>query len=323
MDTSTTPAEAPEGIEPHLYFGDDWRKYPSHRWFIGTAWHYTSVQGCFGIVANHELWATSASMLNDVGEMFYGVERVRTFVENWMPRSDADSRAEQLLRSCVTDLDRTLLENPIFVLSASKSPDLLNQWANYGESSGCALGFDASGTLIHEGMVGDFSAPSALPLWLEVLYDVRAQDEYIGTIFDDLVAPTGLLTQAIVHDADPMLLAKQNLSMLIASLKHPGFQAENEVRFITVRGQGSKVRYRPTSRGVVPFVKLFGTTRNETDGVVYSTDAAEKIRLPITEVHVGPPQGASEVRRVASMRDFLIANGYDVHVQGAGLPYLP
>lgn len=323
MSSSATAQEDPKGVEPHLYFGEAWRKYPKHRWFAGTAWHYTSVEGCFGIVSNHELWATAAPMLNDAGEMLYGHDRVLNVMRGWMPEAGAESSAVEMLKAAVEVFERTLVEKPLFVVSASKSPDLLNQWANYGDSSGCAVGLKSMSILVSGGKQGGFNAPAALPLWLDVLYDRDEQDAHIAALLNELVAPEGLLTQAIRFETQAMELAEQNLAMLVASLKHPGFKAEDEVRFVTVKESDTEVHYRPSPRGIVPYVRLLGTEQSETEGVQYSTSAVDKIRLPIAGVRVGPPEGLSESRRVASMREFLQANGYAVDVAGAGIPYLP
>lgn len=74
MESPSPQSSEPKEVVPHINFGGAWHKYPRHRWFVGTAWHYTSVEGCFGIVSNHELWASSASMLNDSSEMTFGLE---------------------------------------------------------------------------------------------------------------------------------------------------------------------------------------------------------------------------------------------------------
>lgn len=323
MATSPVELAPPRGVVPHLYFGGAWQKYPVHRWFVGTAWHYTSVAGLFGIVSNHELWASSAAMLNDVSEMSYGVERVREVASRWSLPPEGDTAAEVLIREAISRLDETMVDNAPFIFSASSSPLLLNQWANYGESSGCCVGFKALDTLHEEGQTGGFTSAGALPLWLEVIYEADAQDAYIHDLLDELATRDGLISQAIAHGHEPERLVTQNLAMLVAALKHPAFRSECEVRLLLLKQPTTKVHFRATPRGIVPFAKLLGTVVDPEEGVQYSTDPATRLLLPIVGVHVGPPQGDSENRRSASTQAFLWANGYDVHVSGAGIPYLP
>lgn len=321
--TDAGERQPPKGVKPHLYFGDAWREYPKHRWYVGTAWHYTSVEGCYGIVSNHELWATAHSMLNDAGEMSFGASRIIEFAEKWTPGRESDPRAEALLRSAIDELEQTMTENPLFVLSASKSPELLNQWANYGDSTGCAIAIDTMSLLVPEGQAAKPSPSSTLPLWLDVVYDPEEQDAHIGSVLDELVKPERLLSEAIVHQMEPESLVEQNLSMLIAALKHPGFRAEDEVRLVARPRPTTSIWYRPTPRGIVPYVRFFGTESGEDGGFQISSDPSSKLPLPIKEVRVGPPQGDSETRRVSSMREFLRAHGYNIDVGGAGIPYLP
>lgn len=325
MAKTSSPGKPPKKVEPHLYFGGAWQKYPTHNWYTGTIWHYTSVSGFYGIVSNHELWASSATMLNDASEMSFGVARVREIHGRWSPRDDASTEAAQVVRVAIEALDSVMATNPPFVLSASTSPELLNQWANYGESSGCAIGLTSMTPLISEGKAGKLLPTNALPLWHKVIYRPGAQEKHIRLILDELVAPEGMIARAIVEPdyVGPDVLAVQNLAMLAATLKHPGFRAEREVRFLAFREQETRVHFRPTPRGIVPYVKLFGTTMDEKEGVQYSTSLDDKIRLPITGARVGPPQGESERRRAASMREFLLAHDCDIEVSGAGIPYLP
>ncbi|MEZ3162251.1 DUF2971 domain-containing protein [Microbacterium sp. BWT-B31] len=319
------PAESPDpkGVVPHLSFGDAWHEYPKHRWFTGTAWHYTSVEGCFGIARNHELWASSAAMLNDAGEMSYGVARVQDVGSRWSAPAGSDPAASELLQRAIENLEDSMIENAPFVLSASTSPFLLNQWANYGDSSGCAVGLDALSLLHDADRSGGPSPRQALPLWLEVVYEREDQDAYIRELLDELVSQDKLISQAIRHDHEPASLLEQNLSMLVAALKHPAFRAESEVRVVVMKQESTTTHYRPTARGIVPFVKLHGTISDPEKGLQAAIAGTSPLPLPITAVHVGPPQGDSERRRVASMREFLRSRGYDVEVDGAGIPYLP
>lgn len=322
MESIPPEPAAPKAVVPHLAFGDGWHEYPTHRWFVGTAWHYTSVEGCHGIVANHEFWASSASMLNDTSEMSFGVERVQNVGSRWSAPPGSDPAATEILQTALRNLESAMTENAPFVLSASTSPFLLNQWANYGDSSGCAIGLKAL-SLLHNAVQGGTSPRQVLPLWLEVLYDADEQDAYITSVLDQLAAQGRLISQAIQHNHEPAPLLEQNLSMLVATLKHSAFLAESEVRVVVVKQESTSIHYRPTARGIVPFVKLRGTLSDSDEGLHAATAASGPLPLPITAVHVGPPQGESERRRIASMRDFLRSRGYDVEVDGAGIPYLP
>lgn len=190
-------------------------------------------------------------MLNDTSEMSFGVERVQNVGSRWSAPPGSDPAATEILQTALRNLESSMTENAPFVLSASTSPFLLNQWANYGDSSGCAIGLKAL-SLLNNAVQGATSPRQVLPLWLEVLYDADEQDAYITSVLDQLAAQGRLISQAIQHAHEPASLLEQNLSMLVATLKHSAFLAESEVRVVVVKQESTSIHYRPTARGILP-----------------------------------------------------------------------
>ncbi len=53
----------------------------------GSIYHYTSPSGLLGLVENHELWATEATGMNDLGEVRQGWDFIRSWVRG-QPRDE-------------------------------------------------------------------------------------------------------------------------------------------------------------------------------------------------------------------------------------------
>ncbi|MBH0115255.1 DUF2971 domain-containing protein [Salinibacterium sp. NG253] len=311
------------GFQPYIKIGGNWIEYPDHNWHAGAAWHYTSVAGCYGILANHELWASSASMMNDPEEINYGVQKVAEVYVSWRLKNPSDTPAHEFLQSAIDGLGRSMKRAFPFILSASTSPHLLNQWANYGDGSGCCIGLDGKTMLHVVGRDGPADKGEHLPAWLTVIYDYSAQEAHITRLFDQLVESQGQIASALQADQFAQELLFQNLAMLVASLKHPAYAAEKEVRFVVTRKPDDTLAFRPSQRGIVPYQRLGGTINLSNGKIGLPDDPSKPLRLPIQAIYVGPPQGESEIRRIRSMSDFAAAQGYEVDVLGAGIPYLP
>ncbi|MDP9416299.1 MAG: hypothetical protein M3P48_00305 [Actinomycetota bacterium] len=112
----------------------------------GFAWHYTDASGLLGIIESDTLWASAPSSLNDTKEMIHGAEVISRV---WQ------ERREEVINPCRTFVDYVLetdlldeIQGNIFILSASRNGDLLNQWQHYAQGDGFAIGIDPTCPLV-------------------------------------------------------------------------------------------------------------------------------------------------------------------------------
>lgn len=306
--------------------GDDQsRPYPPHRFVHAqTVWHYTDAAGALGILTSKSFWATSASMLNDASELRYGERHIVEAYNKWSGKGGA-SEAHSSLRNCVHDLKRVLHTRPPFVLSASKSERLLNQWMNYSNTAGYAIGFYTQPLTVSgfDTKVADEQI-ALTPLWVDVVYGDDRRDEYILSIFEGVTDPHGGIARAFELGHNGSRLVRDNLRILAATLKDDAFAAEEEVRFIA-RPPASLVKYRPTARGITPYVELVPAASDSPE-YRYKTantgDPTDRKPLPVTKIIVGPPEGSAQ-RRIDALLGLRDQIGPPFEVESANIPYLP
>nr|WP_240948676.1 DUF2971 domain-containing protein [Microbacterium sp. CFH 90308] len=222
----------------------------------------------------------------------------------------------------MSSLEEDLHANPPFIVSASKSNRLLNQWANYGVTSGFAIGFDVAVPLVPK--QAELNMPTEGPGdwrpfvhgWREVVYDPTDQASHIRAVLDAMVSPDGVVARTVEAGTSlSSVITMTNLALLATTLKDPAFSAEQEVRYTLQLAEGMAPDFRATARGIVPFLRLVGTKMD--DGTAYLGAP-----LPVVSVTVGPPL-ASEKRRTASVISLREATGHSFTVTSAGIPYLP
>lgn len=326
MSDSSSP-ETKEVVDGRLT-GAFW-PIRSSRAFTGDVWHFTDASGLHGIVTSGELRASSTVLLNDPQELRYGARRV----SRWWHRNRGTiaSRSPGFRAIADRHLDayhKTVLDNPAYVVCASEKR-LLSQWRNYSSSKGFAIKIHAGSAY---GIVDDQSSTdkarttstpkdslTLLPTWVRVAYKPDQQDAYIRKTVEWLASvegPVGRLLAAR-DDRNAAVLVEAYVAALVASMKHPAYREEREVRLITYLPRERLSLHYPSSRGVVPYVRIMATTDPNL------TSKREFKPLPIREVRVGPPQGASERQRMLGVESLLRTHAFSVPVKGSKIPFIP
>lgn len=285
--------------------------FPNFRIYDGPAYHYTDAGGLNGIVGSHTVWASSYTMLNDVSEIAHGVEEVLAARASWHPPVDAHPSAVHAVQRYLDALEATFERLPIYIISASIRPDLVNQFQGYAGGGGYAVELGSASALRPFDGEPD---PSLWTLgWLEVFYKAAAKRDYVHQIMNDLVAPSSVVALAPVAGGSLQWVLEDAFASLVAVLKHEAFEAEQEVRYVfTYRG---RPQFRPTPRGIVPFIKV-----GNHSGPLESKDPDGL--LDLRGVYVGPPTSTAN-RRMRSV-DLLLSKDYPrVSATDSGLPYLP
>ena len=70
---------------------------PSHGWFAQDPppelYHYTALQGAYGIITTKQLWLTKIQHMNDVTELRYAIDLFQNIVKSWPGTLDSEERA--------------------------------------------------------------------------------------------------------------------------------------------------------------------------------------------------------------------------------------
>ncbi|MCI1018330.1 DUF2971 domain-containing protein [Microbacterium sp. C5A9] len=309
--SSTNDESAPEGAITPL-------PYSEH--YHGSIWHFTDANALVSIVEKQELWASAATMLNDPEELVYGAGRIVDWYE-----AHGDALPQNLgLHMQLTEILKDnfverVQENPAYVVCASTDYRVLNQWRNYGSTSGVSIRLEPHAPLVHD----DAEEPvfRFLPQWVAVEYRPEAQDARISRVLADI--GTGRLRNVVAnHPGIANMLIRGTLASLAASMKDPAYAEEKEVRLVVHLPDGSRPHHRGSSRGVIPFLRITHIPMLgwELPGL---PPVGKKIGLPIQEVRVGPPDGESERQRIIGVKSLLNTHGIEAAVNGSTIRYLP
>ncbi|HKT26560.1 DUF2971 domain-containing protein [Dyella sp.] len=274
-------------------------------WAATNFCHYTSLQGAVGIVESQELWLSDHRFVNDMREYAYGKDlALNVIVEAAGTEVDPEFRGflERLRESVKISSGRA-----IYIASMSRSPDKLDQWKGYGNSSeSICIKFDADFALWNVGN----SHPTHVRQQM-VIYEEDVQVNLIRAlirIFKDKF--DGYRTFS-----DPFLA---DLSYLIESqfilFKHPQYASEDELR-LTIENasqtvENKKPRHRVAKGMVIPYITTKYISRDlQPPGN----------RLPIREIVVSP---TSRADLLESVKVFVVNMGYpDVPVVGSSIKF--
>jgi len=119
------------------------RDLPNHSLFDRepppSLFHYTTLQGAYGIITSKQLWLTKIQHLNDLTELRHAIALFREMVQYWDRAITADER--EFIDRVAHQLG-SFAETNICVASFCEDGDLLSQWRGYSAgATGVTIGF--------------------------------------------------------------------------------------------------------------------------------------------------------------------------------------
>lgn len=274
-------------------------------WVAKDFCHYTNLQGLIGIVENNELWLSDHRFVNDELEYEYGKQLALSTIAE-MANSEGNAEFSGFLQNLLISIQKPSGRG-IYIGSMSLSPDKLDQWKGYGNSS----------ESICIKFAGDFelwNAGNSHPTHIQqqaVIYDEGEQARLIGAIIQIFKDHFDEFRQFDY----PFL---NNLTWLIESqfilFKHPEYASEDELR-LTIANlnhilKNKKPRHRIAKGMVIPYIST----------KYISKDVNPPLnRLPIREIIVSP---TSRPDLLESVKVFVANMGYtDVQVVGSRIKF--
>jgi len=280
----------------------------------GPIYHYTTVEAAEKILRSGRLRASLSSDLNDLGEVTFGWERVRAWLET---RTDLDGSAVyNAMREAAEDAALDSEEGDEYfrktwhIVSASTEPDSAAQWLAYGAGgAGVALGIDPDAALVpvssdascirawshpRDPIWSCRSSASTSP-WLKVVYDSLAQ-EHLVQKFHDLHAELraaqdppddeeGWIEQGQMLRAE----IRSDLWALVSFFKHASFAFECEARLVVNTAAHAFFKYEVRSHTFRRYVELMTPVQTSGPHGSVAHDQSEPLvaPLPITKVTLG------------------------------------
>lgn len=274
-------------------------------WVATDFCHYTNLQGLIGIVENNELWLSDHRFVNDKLEYEYG-KQLALFAITEMANSEGNTEFSGFLQKLSNSIQKPS-DRGIYIGSMSLSPDKLDQWKGYGNSS----------ESICIRFAGDFdlwNAGNSHPTHIRqqrVIYNEGEQMRLIRAIiniFKDHFDEFRRFDYPFLND----------LTWLIESqfilFKHPEYASEDELR-LTITNlnhvlKNKKPRHRIAKGMVIPYIST----------KYISTDVNPPLnQLPIREIIVSP---TSRSDLLESVKVFVANTGYtDIQVVGSRIKF--
>jgi hypothetical protein len=277
--------------------------------------HYTDAGGLLGILREKKIRATHYRYLNDRDEMRRGEEIVQRVAKQFSVDQQRSTLHRFVFEKFIEHhATRSLTKTvAVFVASFTDDGNDLSQWRGYGANgAGYSLGF--SGFRLAQGDVAD--AAMSLELY-QCEYDDEAFRSSVITHFDKILntmdrilaehgISNGTYSAAIGSAVAHFLRA---VAAIIPRLKQGAFSKECEWRLVAMPmldRERDVIRFRESSRGVVPYVEI--------------DLCHEKEQLDLVKLYVGPTQDPDAGLMTAKM--LLSSHGYNPDVAApSGIPF--
>jgi hypothetical protein len=109
-------------------------------------YHYTSIDGLYGIVKNQSIWATMVHYLNDAAELKIAISICQSILREELRKTNTSDYAMKDVLGVWSEIGDDLFESThICVVSFTEQADQLSQWRGYcPPDGGYAIGFRTS-----------------------------------------------------------------------------------------------------------------------------------------------------------------------------------
>jgi hypothetical protein len=266
-------------------------------------YHYTSVEGFFGIVQSGNLWLSDYSYLNDTRELSHGADLV-TDIASELLAKETRQQAADLLRHWITALKAPI--HRVCVASFSAAGDSLSQWRAYGPIS---IGFEPRDVALHAYRAnlrpveyGRDHQRALVGITLHHMREAYLIDQQEGRLerIQDVYQKIDRLVELIAFFKDPAFVSEQEYRL--AFIEHPDLMP-------SLGHKSSTKRFRVSRGRIVPYV-----LSNELEPVMPD---GRKLRL--REVVLGPESDSTLERGI---REFLAElKMTDIVVRRSRVPY--
>lgn len=239
---------------------------------VDEIWHYSAAGPALSILRNQRIFASSVAMLNDSGELAFGIDILMDAFERRSRREDY-SFMDEIREILAGGFNMARARTEFFVACASMLGDSLSQFRAYG-SYALALNPKDNLTPYEVPTVDDNPLQIQMQIrngflagWRPVMYvsDRDDNDEFedtasrLFTRLDSLseraeaARAEGNFNEADVQDAS----ARTLFVTVAAHIKHSAFSDEHEVRYFgQVPLTSRPVQLRDSRLGITPYVEL-------------------------------------------------------------------
>jgi hypothetical protein len=294
-----------------LQLGREWiHRYSEQLGHVPAVFHYTGAHGVRGILNSDRIWASGSQHMNDWMEVVYGYDIMMAALREAVREGKVPEKSRSVFREVLIAMEQP--DSPFvdaYFAAFCEKGNLLSQWRAYAGTQGFAVEVDP---LVIEGeLTLTTKAPARNLRLAKVEYDPERQKQSLRETLDDL-------TQTIEKQrgnsdrlrATLTEFVRVVLSSWAATVKHPGFEEEQEWRVIFQPMITMEERYHSTEEFVVRVEDYALVTHVElTPSKVLPRKPRQDPKLPIKSITCGPNVSMRSTARALEI--LLRNNGYE------------
>ncbi len=244
--------------------------------------HFTDINGLFGIIKDDSLWLSERNYMNDINDEIF----IKSYVRNFFTKSTDEWEKFE------TEL---IPHKNQYIFSTSTDKDSIHQWTYYGSKDSYCIEFDIEelinlfykfnetkdlyyGPVLYENEKTLKIANKIITEYSSLLYDKNSIFNIENDNFDD----------------EKFSEFKRVYQYFYSLIKQAGHSCENEYRFTLQKENNPEFR---TRNGLfIPYI------------VVNSMETINK-KLPIKKIYIGP--NSYETKAKENLEYFLKKNNYE------------
>jgi hypothetical protein len=213
--------------------------------------HYTGAPAVRGILQSRRVWASGAQYMNDWMEVVYGYNIIMKGLQELVENRKLAERSRAIFSDVLM-----LMQSPdspfidAYFVAFCEKGNLLSQWRAYAGTQGFAMEFDP--LVIKGELTLTTDAPARNLRLAKIEYDPAKQKKGFLDLIEELcdtIEATKVQNER--GKATLVEFARMALSSWAATVKHPGFEEEQEWRVIFQPLITTQEKYFSTSEFVV------------------------------------------------------------------------
>jgi hypothetical protein len=272
--------------------------------------HYTGAHGVRGILNSDSIWASGAQHMNDWMEVVYGYDIMMGTLRNVVSSADLPNRSQQVFSEVLRAME--LPDSPFvdaYFAAFCEKGNLLSQWRAYAGTQGFAVEVDP---LVVDGeLTLTTKAPARNLRLAKVEYDPERQKRGFRELLDELIETIETQCGNSDHLLPPLSeFVRVVLSSWAATVKHPGFEEEQEWRVVFQPMITAEEKYHSTEEFVIRVEDYALVTHVElVPAKVLPSHGQDGPKLPIKSITCGPNVSMRSTMRALEI--LLRNNGYE------------
>jgi hypothetical protein len=316
--------QASKDPELGLTLGREWMsRYTKSLGPVPPLFHYTGAHGIRGILNSDSIWASGAQHMNDWMEVVYGYDMMMSALRDLVAEGKFPDRSQAIFKELLGVMQQP--DSPFvdaYFAAFCEKGNLLSQWRAYAGTQGFAIEVDP--LVLNGELTLTTKAPARNLRLTKIEYDPARQKKNFLRLIDELTetiegqhSPRGWRSERFLNTL--VEFVRVVLSSWAATVKHPGFEEEQEWRVIFQPLITAEEKYSSTQEFVVRVEDYTLITHVEFIPSEVLPHGKRGPKLPIRSITCGPNVSMRSTMRALEI--LLRNNGYEnVEIKKSEIP---